>query len=189
MIINTPYGEITIPFYNGDIAVSSSGGADSTILLYILSLNPLNQPRALFIENANSKLEAAINCVNYINEKSGTAIIVEPQSRISTGHELAVEIHANGNKTGYIYTGVTKNPPVIVSETGIPTRLQNLHTHIITPFYTVDKRATIWLYKYFKVEDLLDLTYTCTESTPPCQLCFACKERNWAINEVENDSH
>ena len=187
MLIKTPYGEVTIPFHNGEIAVSCSGGADSTILLYILAQNPYTQPKVYFIDKANSSRPALQACLDFINAKLGTTLVIESHPRTYEGHDIRGEIYTISNKTGYLYTGVTRNPPVSVHDTGIPDRSLNGHKHIITPFDSLDKRVTIWLYEYFEVRDLLELTYTCTESTPPCNNCFACKERTWAIEMVEND--
>lgn len=185
MVYETPYGPVTIPEFKRNIAISYSGGADSTILLYCMVAVGL-RPRIFFIKNANSKLSAAINCVDFINAKFDTKLVVEEIDRITEGHHLLREISRLGDMSTFLYTGVTKNPPVDIG--GLPPNRPSANNTVkyITPFFNFDKRVTIFLYKEFDLQSLLDLTYTCTQhSEIPCNQCFACLEKNWAIKEVQ----
>jgi 7-cyano-7-deazaguanine synthase in queuosine biosynthesis len=182
MKYSTPFGMVDVPNHSGNIGISCSGGADSAILLYAMVKDGMS-PRVFFIEKANSKLEALQRCVDYINARFGSSLSIEIIGRTDSTHNIRPDIIALAAKVDFLYTGVTQNPPVQIN--GLPPNRPSPNqppSKFIMPFVSIDKRASIYLYNLFGVNDLLDLTYTCTENPiTPCNQCFACSERNWAI--------
>lgn len=185
----TPYGVIDLPFPQGTKGISCSGGADSSIVLAAMVANG-TVPRVFFIDNANSSLKATQAVVDYLNAKYNVNLFIEVVQRTTEGNFIRPDIINLGTMVDFLYTGVTQNPPVHISDTGIPNRpAQNTTTKFITPFLTLDKRASLFLYGLLGVEDMLALTYTCTQNPiAPCQDCFACREKNWALAEIASDA-
>lgn len=193
MVYDTPYGIVDFPIFTENVGISLSGGADSTIVLYILVLNGVI-PRVFFIDKTNSKIAAAMACVSFINDKFGTNLELEIVNRYVIAHNLRPDIERLSSMVSYLYTGVTQNPPISFDNTLAPNRPNIRQVFIgkyVMPFIALDKRASIFLYTYFGVLELLDITFTCTlnsnvEPPRPCTKCFACRERDWATGEIDN---
>lgn len=187
-IYPTPYGVVQFPLHQDNIAISSTGGADSTILLHLLLLHQLT-PEIAFIENAHASLEVLKKCLHYLEELHGRklSLRIVPR-RVGEGHNLRPQIIELAHQYGRLYTGVTMNSSKVTSE-GAPLRpSSNPSKIIITPFLHLDKRAPIYLYYQLGLTELLAMTHSCTQHlTIPCQQCYACRERNWAQQEVLND--
>lgn len=182
MQYSTNFGIVDIPNHSENIGISCSGGADSAILLYAMVKDGM-RPRIFFIEKANSKLDALQLCVDYVNNKFGTALAIEIIGRADSAHNIRPDIIALAANVDYLYTGVTQNPPATINGLA-PNRPSpnQAPSKFVMPFINLDKRASISLYTLFDVKDLLYLTYTCTQNpVTPCNQCFACNERNWAI--------
>lgn len=179
----TPFGTVNLPI-NSNAGISCSGGADSTIVLYMMVLNGM-LPRIFFLTKANSNYPALVSCVDFINKKFGTSLEIEVQDRVETGHYIGKEVASFAKKVDFLYTGVTQNPPVDIGQGPNRPPRGTTHPKLIMPFIELDKRVSIYLYEMFGVRELLEMTYTCTETKEiPCNMCFACKERNWGIEEV-----
>lgn len=105
------------------------------------------------------------------------------------------------NNLDYIYSGTTTNP-IEIDNTGAPKfrNKENMKLDItkvisktnIDPFALITKDWIIAQYYNFKILDLLDLTRSCdanidtNDTIPqPCNECFFCKERNWALENKE----
>ena len=178
MIYATPFGSVDIPIKHTS-GISASGGADSTILLLCMVLQGM-RPRIFFLNDANSKFAALVAVVAYINSKFSTQLVIERVDRIfiPKGNNIRPEIMGLSSRVDYLYTGVTKNPPIEIG--GMPpNRPKGLTpSNFIMPFLNLDKRASLYLFGSMGVQDLLDLTYTCTQDpVTPCAECFACREK------------
>ena len=107
------------------------------------------------------------------------------------------------NNLDYMYSGTTTNPTDI-DNAGAPIfrNQENMQFDVnkvisktnIDPFALITKDWIIAQYYNFNILDLLDLTRSCdknievsnTDTIPqPCNECFFCKERNWAIDNKD----
>lgn len=184
ILYETPFGTITIPKLD-NIGISFSGGADSAILLYCLIKAGMN-PTIFFLQTYNSKISAAQDCLDFINNHFNTSHKLTVIKHDSMEHNIRPAIINLASNVDYLYTAVTQNPTAYFE--GLPPtrpKPSNETSKFIMPFLHHDKRATIYLYKLLNVNELLDLSYTCTENSEiPCNKCFACNEKRWAIGEV-----
>jgi len=96
-----------------------------------------------------------------------------------------------------VINGVCLGPPVKVQKTfthsaeGLIFRREGhalfeevTHAGLHAPFTDIDKRFIIQCYKDFEQEHLLDMTHSCTFPGGPCNTCWWCQERQWAINQT-----
>jgi 7-cyano-7-deazaguanine synthase in queuosine biosynthesis len=188
MIVENIYGKTEFPLL-APSEVLCSGGADSTIMAFLLlehlEPNERKNVKLTFLKNANSNFGAYISVLGYFSKRYDIPMSVSTIERTGEGHFLRGELLEYFNKQGVpMYTGVTKNPPVEIQ--GLPPNRakKNITPNLYTPFLHLDKRFTIQLYKDNNLLDLLDLTWTCTQSLEtPCNQCFACNEKNWAVKE------
>lgn len=187
LVIDTRYGKVHIPLVEGRAAVSASGGADSTILLHILLSHGIH-PEVVFIEKTPSSFDKLKQCLSYLEELHGVKLTLKTSVKETSDHNLRPLIIKQVENYDYLYTGVTRNSDKVKGE-GAPDRPQSNHSQrIFTPFLEHDKRVPISLYHQFNLKDLLNMTHSCTQDlNRSCQKCYACRERAWAISEVEND--
>jgi len=90
-----------------------------------------------------------------------------------------------------VFTAVTQNPPVTLPGTA-PVRITPARARSIPKLFTpyVDLTKDVVLQKYYDngIEDILPLTYSCTEGKlTPCLVCWQCNERMWAFREIGRD--
>jgi hypothetical protein len=180
------------------VGVLVSGGADSAILLYILTklnldngnpceLIPFTVPKTddalLYAKSVISYINKSLNC-----QLPETTVVGNPylhhSKQVWSGRNEAMEKY---NVDIMVY-GSQKTPPKEELEVDweYPYRPEKIHyieEKIYCPFALVDKRNTIDLYRIFNQMDLLALTHSCTEQTiGQCNRCLYCKEREWALN-------
>lgn len=184
---DTPFGDINFHLSTGRVGISASGGADSVLILYLMVSYGLS-PQIFFIDNSGSSFEALQKCVDYINEEMCTQLtITKVPRRFPEGHSTRRDIVNLATFVDVLFTGVTQNPPVSITEGILPNR-PAIHTYVPgfeMPLINFDKRASMYLYKSLELEELLSLTHSCTQNEHiSCGECFACKERQWAIDEV-----
>lgn len=185
---NTRFGNVvlTIPEDMQCATAIASGGIDSTLLLYLLLENGVI-PEVIFMKNANSKLEALYDCVEWLNKKFFVSLDVKLHERTTEGHYLRPEIQSIASSVQYLYTGVTALPEIDIG--GLPPNRPKLNKTVngntIMPFVMLDKRAVVQLYKDLALEELFSKTYSCAVRTDePCGTCFQCYEKDWALKEV-----
>jgi len=189
-------------FRNKTIALSMSGGVDSTMLCFLMaksirrnSLNSTIQPYNGFDSWAPNDSQKLPSIIQYIKEKFPTVKINDP---------LMIRFNTNGDqindKNSYIQpfienlienktvdivmNGISKGPSIPVQKTfgeSLPfKRRPGKHLwdeveradSLTSPFKSIDKRFIVQCYKDFKCEDLLDLTHSCTH--PVKQSCGEC---------------
>lgn len=179
------------------VGVLVSGGADSAILLYILTkLNLDNGSPCEIIPFTVPKTDGALafasRVIKYINitlncQLPETTVVGNPNlhhsKQVWSGRNEAME-HYNIDIMIY---GSQKTPPKDELDVNweYPFRPEKIHyidEKIYCPFAQVDKRNTIDLYRIFNQMELLALTHSCTEKTiGRCYKCLYCKEREWAL--------
>jgi 7-cyano-7-deazaguanine synthase in queuosine biosynthesis len=199
-------GLIELDIHDCPIGVSLSGGADSSILLYLLMkhttapihvISCSNQAkRNLNPRHAFNVIEKCIQLTGNNNIKHHT-YFVEVKNRATY---LAGLTEFIDNKTvEMMYTGFTANPPLEVTdkfllplptETGprrdpIKTRSPYPDPGWYTPFTNLDKKDIFELYKREDVlGSLYPVTYSCENpSMNPhhCGECWWCEERKWGF--------
>lgn len=182
----TPFGEVDIPHHSGSSGIALSGGVDSAILLYIMVMTLDMRPRVMFLENANSSEKAAREVLALINEWCATDLELQMVPRFTTGTWLRHDINGMLTNLNVLYTGVTGNPPVDFGHTPPNRPRSNTDPRYVTPFLSLDKRASVFLYDHLNIgASLMDATHSCTTSLEtPCGQCFQCREKQWAIEEV-----
>lgn len=109
------------------------------------------------------------------------------------------------------YNAVTRNP-VGLDLGGMPERdlektdnnehleiMQHLGIYVMHPFRFVDKSWVLKQYKNLNIMDLFNITRSCEgdidgidyrsykpkQDVPTCGICFWCKERNWALEQIK----
>ena len=199
-------GSIELDIHECSIGVSVSGGADSSILLYLLmkhatvpihAISCSNQAkRNLNPRHAFNVIEKCIELTGNNNVKHHT-YFVEVKNRSTY---LAGLMEFIDNKTvEMMYTGFTSNPPIEVTdkfvlplpnETGPrrdPTQLRPVYSYptVYTPFTNLDKQDIYEIYKREGVlESLYPLTYSCedpSKNPEHCGQCWWCEERKWGF--------
>lgn len=189
------------------VGVLCSGGADSSLVLYLLMKYSEHPIHILTLVNRKK---------HYVNKTIVNNVIdwcVEETNNINITHHVRfVEEQTNKNLEKFsiehlslfkkLYIGDTCYPPDEINqkfadETGDD--FQNMLDRkpnknrptnvgpIYVPFTNYDKRKILEIYKKLSIMDLFHLTRSC-ESIDPignahCSICWWCKEREWAIDK------
>jgi 7-cyano-7-deazaguanine synthase in queuosine biosynthesis len=108
---------------------------------------------------------------------------------------------AKKHKLDIVFNGVTMNPPKGILEAGrdmrrdkrMPLIIQGdlMKVPVVRPFAQSDKRTILELYKKLNIMSLFNKTWSCEGTvdstnnfTQPCQQCWWCQERQWALGAV-----
>jgi len=201
---------VNIDIHDGPIGVSVSGGADSSILLYILMKYAKGAVHVYTCANkAKSRtaphyaLKVIGKCIDMLNRNNVYHHVVfvdeQTESNMLT-HGIA---DLNSGKINYLYTGVTANPPVEVTDkfTDNSRTRSERNPYDIKPFYTgnnnrnyrpfinVDKKVISGIYKELNVlDDIFPLTRSCEDlilTSGHCGHCWWCEERQWGFSRLE----
>lgn len=189
-VYKTPFRNVIIPLHKGNIGISYSGGADCAILLYALVLNGV-VPTTLFYVNTKEPV-LLFKGLAFIDDEFGTDLVNRVKRIEMADRKGRYDLYRKIAGCDFLYTGVTQNPSVKVSEWKFTpqrphTAMVGRYEGLVTPFGTHDKRAPMYLYHYLDALPLLELTRTCPlpEDQEPCGKCFHCGERAWAEAEVK----
>jgi len=185
--INLPAGS------KKNILFAISGGADSAILLYILA--KMNRDAGsehnftLFtVPRPDGGANYSPNIVKWISNKLQVDLS-EPMI-IGDGnlpHQIVVKVVIkellSTNKYDLLYVAENKVPDIgVVGPIRAP---QQHYERRSLPFWGVTKECTLDLYYQENIPELLELSHSCTERTVGrCNMCFQCKERAWAFNQL-----
>ena len=206
---------IEIPFWE-DIdklnpAIALSGGADSAILLYLLSQQKVESIRPYFLHRKNKSnfLEPPRRIINFVRTQFPNANIIDLEIYDVTEREQDITV-TNFEMTTFMeekyncdifLTGSTANPPSEVFGEEDVARIKERDTYrqvlfkkedasgdrlYYRPFSNVNKKFIAGLYRQYNLLDtLFPLTLSCTETTTinHCESdsCWWCKERFWAF--------
>lgn len=203
--------DVEIPIVDGPVGISCSGGADSSLLLFLLMSN-VTAPLHIFTlaNNVNFRssavvsatvIEKCIQLTGNINITHHTSYTTE--QTIDQLFTYPDKFHAE-NKVNWLYTGITASPPKHVSDTFAgpennteqqfrdPSIQQNIFNfHHIRPFYNIDKRKIREMYDQLGLlETLFPFTRSCehvsgTEYYDHCGKCWWCKEREWGFGRLK----
>ena len=208
-IANTP-----IQLIPGNIGIFCSGGADSSILLYILMKYTDNNITVFTLGNQQKdhrNITVAENVINKCQELTGRNVSnhivkkVEKQTKEEIFNPDFLNYVDNGT-LDIMYTGFTTNPPDNITEnfkqeSDLTVRSPNIkrpywhrNNTVYTPFSNIDKSVIAQMYTELVVRDsLYPVTRSCEweigmGGTDPglghCGDCWWCEERIWAFSEL-----
>ena len=204
-------------FRNKTLGLAMSGGADSTLLCYILAktthaknLNISIQPYNGYDLWAPKDSNSVINIVQYIQRCFPKVDLQWPISTVfnTSGDQIndkntyimpLIEKLQKHKVVDFVISGVSLGPPLEVQKNFIEQedgfsvkRLPGYHLwneieraeDKFAPFKAVNKKFIIECYRQFRIEDLLEITHSCTDpsSNINCGVCWWCQERTWALN-------
>lgn len=188
-----------------------SGGADSALILYYLQkirknqefwiLTGCNKYDEIYSDQARDVIRHLnVNNIYHIlypqNHKTGT-------EKNEADYDFYMKFVSNVDleKTIFIQ-GRTKNPPVTF-KTGLRPTIRDLNKdesifkkeswgiytgNVLRPWINTDKKEIVRLYKKENLKDLFNITRSCVSpNVDICGECFWCMERNWAVNEINNE--
>jgi len=198
------------------VGVLVSGGADSALLLYLLlskykskvhifSLDIGKQRGVDIVHNIDVirrciQLTGNYNVEQHINYTGG----------FNLGETFALaEEYVNDGRIHYLFTGITKNPPVEVQDTWpkklpVSTQLTDIRSNRepdeyrdpfrhsedrkIYPWTNLDKQDIAYLYReYDLIESIFPYTRSCINNDVGdvhCGECWWCGERRWGFGTL-----
>jgi 7-cyano-7-deazaguanine synthase in queuosine biosynthesis len=182
---------IDLEKYPDDIALLFSGGVDSTLLFYLLSV-------AIRDHYPNKRLTLYI-IDRYNNPVSRAKIVYNNIVKITT---LPVELKlltipsvVQQQEIMIASKIIRKNHPIVICGFNkYPSDPSIRPKHIVSvkdsnnvkfPLAQLEKDKIVQEFFNLGIEDLLPLTHSCgSNQSEPCRECFNCRERIWAYNSL-----
>lgn len=210
MSINTiSVNNIEIPIVDGPISISCSGGADSSLLLYILMMHHKSKINIFTLTKSSNYWAAAISSSNIVNKCVNLTGNINIKHIIEyndiQNNDLLYNQHSKYLHTGestFVYSGSTANPPEDIADNFLlrhrntqqtsrdPLIIRNIinyETKVIKPFTNFNKKDIAATYKYLGILDtIFPLTRSCESRElkfmySHCDDCWWCKERKWGF--------
>jgi 7-cyano-7-deazaguanine synthase in queuosine biosynthesis len=199
---------VDIDIHDGPIAINCSGGADSSLLLYILMKNAPGEIHVTTCSTLSNKHANAITAQTVINkcvELTGNLKVFHhvhfAETPLRNLFKITQEFLYYKN-IKVAYTGLTKNPPADITNSfrdysGVgasrsPDTVRDYYTNdgtIYTPFTNIDKQKVSEIYNELGVRDtLFPMTRSCENKhvfTGHCGECWWCEERKWGFGALE----
>jgi 7-cyano-7-deazaguanine synthase in queuosine biosynthesis len=180
------------------IAILYSGGADSTLLYYLVATYLIKQSKdtqldLLIVDRYNKPLDKAINLYNTVKEKindktSNLKIITLLEN--TPGHLQVIKVvEQEQNNYDTIFWGVNQYPDDLTIRpkkdyTVNFSKFKN-HPKLKLPFSDYKKTDIVETFIELGIEDILRSTHSCGRpGAEPCGECFNCRERIWAFNQL-----
>jgi 7-cyano-7-deazaguanine synthase in queuosine biosynthesis len=200
---------VKIPLFDGNVGLSLSGGADSSLLLYILLSNKKETLEVFTLASdlkgrTSAKIAANIidKCIqltgnNNINHHVLYTNIQNDEKLFKLPFQMISE-----KKINILYTAITANPPkniadnFLTSDKNSEQDIRNpsiyrptiYNNYVCCPFTNIDKLKIAEIYASLNLLDtLFPLTKSCELINPPvdflghCTNCWWCKERFWGF--------
>jgi rubredoxin len=207
-MFNLSVANVDIPIMQGDLGIAVSGGADSSLLLYVLMTHATEKLQVFtYAKNSNFRLNAMAaslvieRCIQLTgNNKIEHHIRYEDEFDRALFFQQPLEYSKHG-KISYMYTAVTANPPKTIADSFLGEQLNTEHTkrnpeskrpiidsNWVTPFCNIDKKKIAEMYDELGIRDsIFPLTFSCESVTTPggyhhCGNCWWCKERQWGFS-------
>lgn len=187
--------------YDGNIGCSMSGGADSTMVMYLL-MKYSKKPIKFYFTNATQKPNRIIKaeevydkCLELTGCTNSELVITDVDGIVDSSNLfLKPMADMENNVIDVIYTGITKVPNIDIGyeDQVIPKRRfdggpELDEDNFYQPFVKHDKSVVAALYSELNLmESLFPLTFSCINSTDGnhCNSCWWCKERVWAFGHL-----
>lgn len=204
--------DIDIPIFSGPLGINCSGGADSSLLLYILMSNTKDLIHIFTMANNEKGRANAIvssRVIEKIIQLTGNSNIehhiryVNKQTPENVA-EKPIEFIQN-NLITYWYSGLTANPSLEITKSFgenlchhlrdplVKRKTVNDSVKKVSPFTNIDKKRIADLYKELGLEkSLFPLTRSCEVSgkldyLDHCGKCWWCEERKWGFSGSINE--
>lgn len=188
--------EISLP-RDKNIAVLLSGGADSSLLFWLLCKENLqrnlnNNIIPFTIDRSNGAVLHSNRIIQYLRSifeiHIPDPIIVGNSGLHNSQHVWSGVLDIKRNfKINELFIAGTQNPPSGAVDGEYPLRKplsKNFFLYKV-PFYDCDKRHIMFLYQHYNLLGLFDITHSCGNlSNGKCLECFSCNERSWGIFEL-----
>lgn len=180
------------------LAVLYSGGADSTLLYYLVATHLLKQADGrqldlLIVDRHNKPVERAVNLYHTIKQRindniSQLKIITVPENTPGYLQVIKVVEQEQDNYDAILW-GVNQYPDDVSIR---PQRAFTVdfdsytdHPKLKLPFASLKKSNIIEMFLELGIEDILHNTHSCgNPGLEPCGQCFNCRERIWAYNQL-----
>lgn len=179
---------IDLKKYPNNISMLFSGGAESSLLYYLLASKIENKNLTLYvIDRYNKPIEHATKIFNLINKKlnyQNSDLKILPLPKIVQRYEIKFATCLLQNKHNVLFLGFNKYPE---DETIRPKYIGNFEEtdFIKIPFKNLEKDKIIKMYFDLGIEDILYQTHSCGLNLHyPCKECFNCRERAWAYKKL-----
>lgn len=182
----------------GTVGVMLSGGLDSAVLLSLISKEISENKLPINVQVFTvPKFDGSINQVDSITSYISKRFDVKILPKIVVGDPTLY--HRSQNESGIkevlttyksikqLFIGINRNPPPEFKLSGTyPDRVSSSdHPNIEIPFVNLYKTHIVDLIYQFSLEELLNITHTCTEQQKGrCGKCFQCSERQWAFEQL-----
>lgn len=169
------------------IGILLSGGMDSALLLYLLALYTSNELCCFTVKKHDGADLYVNGIVDWINRKLGKS--VSYSFRVGNPNLYHEKIIVNAlylirNECDVFYLAGNAYPPSILPSG--PNRIRVNDVRVKQPLFDCYKTDILSSYVEHDIMDLLDYTHTCTEqSIGRCNICWQCRERQWAFNELQ----
>jgi len=184
---------IEIPSDCEKIHVLFSGGADSSLLLYLLTEQICVQGRTdiPIVANSfygNTNITSKHNVLNYIQNKFNINIQYRHNKLRYNIRDFVKFILETD--PGYVYSGCNKvlteefTPTIYLADDTPPVRGPAFNERHIRPFIFLDKSEILNVYVEKNILDLFRMTYSCGKLEKKCGGCYFCMERSWAVEKV-----
>jgi 7-cyano-7-deazaguanine synthase in queuosine biosynthesis len=198
-------GKANIDIYDQSVGVNMSGGADSSILLYILMktiTKPIHVYSLISKEKNRISMHTSTNVISKCIDLTGNTNVYHHltyanKQTFSLLQTMPMSDLAN-KRISVIYTGITSVPPKEVRDTftvqsGIdnardPTMQRPLYDDgkiFHMPFTNLNKQDICELYEILNVKkELYPITRSCESyilTEGHCGECWWCQERKWGF--------
>jgi 7-cyano-7-deazaguanine synthase in queuosine biosynthesis len=203
--------DLEIPLVDGKVGLSMSGGADSSLLLYILLSNKKETLEVFTLaSDLKGRISAKIaaNVIDKCIELTGNnnvnhhVVYVDSQNDEKL-FRLPLEMLSE-SKISMMYTAITANPPKEIADnflTPVDNSQQSIRDPSVfrpiingkwcRPFFNIDKIKIFEMYESLMLIDtLFPLTRSCELENPlpnflgHCDNCWWCKERFWGFKRL-----
>jgi 7-cyano-7-deazaguanine synthase in queuosine biosynthesis len=197
-----------IKLFDNKIGLYHSGGADSSLLLYVLMKYTTDNIH-IFTCASKEKNYASAKVSNRVIEKcielTGNNNIMHHTHYVDSQNDEVLfspqKYYVAAGELDILYTGVTANPPVEISNTFNEESTENIERdpsversvfiheyNIYTPFTNINKQVIGKMYDELGLTTtLFPLTRSCEDrslSDGHCGECWWCQERQWGFGKL-----
>jgi 7-cyano-7-deazaguanine synthase in queuosine biosynthesis len=182
---------IDLENYPEDIALLFSGGVESTLLLYLISMEIVrhypNKRLTLYIlDRYNRPIDKAHTVVNIVFNKTNLSVPLNKllMPPIVQHQEIALASKIIGLRHAIVVCGFNKYPD---DDSIRPNHLVKIieGKKIKFPFAHIEKDIIVQEFFNLGISDILPFTHSCGLNLDiPCGECFNCRERSWAYTKI-----
>lgn len=168
-----------------------SGGLDSAVLLAMIIKAGITDIQPFTIDKSDGSHSHANRVIRYFNTLFSigipeTILVGDPRLHHSIqGRSAVIDILSNYD-VDLLFNALNRNPPLLDGLPSAPKRTTREPNKILKlPFVDIYKTHILdFMYQVGQTE-LMNITHSCTEqSLGRCNICWQCKERQWAFNEL-----